>query len=139
MSQGRRKKEVSIAEDKPRLNRRAHRRVAVEIEVDCRCEDNFLFAYITDLSAMGIFVRTEKPHPPGAILSLTFTPQGVPALSVSGQVMWINPHRPGDPDNLDPGMGIQFIDLDDATKKKLTKIVKTFAYLDDDETTLGNS
>ena len=128
------------AKKERRVNqRREFPRVPVNIEVDYRSDDNFLFAYITDLSAMGIFVKTKKPKPPGARLTLRFKPLGTPELVVQGQVVWINPYRPGDPDNLNPGMGVQFVDLDPETQRRLTRIVKTFAYLDDEDSTLGNS
>jgi hypothetical protein len=56
--------------------RREHRRVLVSMEVDYRCDNTFLFAYITDLSAMGIFIQTSAPHPPGTSLNLRFPTTG---------------------------------------------------------------
>ncbi len=53
--------------------RRAHR-LLVDLEVDYQCEDNYLFAYISDISSTGIFVRTTAPHPPGTHLNLRFAP-----------------------------------------------------------------
>ena len=38
--------------------RRRAPRVLLNLEVDYASEDNYLFAYITDISATGIFVRT---------------------------------------------------------------------------------
>ena len=81
------------------------------IEVDFRAADTFLFAYITDISAMGIFIRTPAPEPPGTRLQLRFTPpppasaslfrEGNPsrtetaseveAIECTGEVIWINP------------------------------------------------
>ncbi len=119
--------------------RREFLRVPVNIEVDYRSDENFLFAYITDLSAMGIFVKTTEPNPPGARLTLRFKPMGAPEFVVHGQVVWVNPYRPGDPDSINPGMGVQFVDLDPETQRRLTRLVKTFAYLDDEDSTLGNS
>ena len=74
-------------------------------------------------------------------LNLRFSPPGGPEIDVEGRVMWINPYRPGNPDNLNPGMGVQFVDVDDATQERILHLVKTFAYLDDDDDgpTLGNS
>jgi type IV pilus assembly protein PilZ len=119
--------------------RRAHERVLVNIEVDYRCNDTFLFAYITDLSAMGIFVQTKEPHPPGTRLNLRFRPPGGPELNLEGQVVWVNRYRPGNPDNLNPGMGVQFVDLDPAQQDRVLQLVRTFAYLDDDDEPIGNS
>lgn len=120
-------------------DRRAHERVLVNIEVDYACDETFLFAYITDLSEMGIFIQTRTPHSAGTRLNLRFRPPGRPELNVEGQVMWVNSYRPGHPDNLNPGMGVQFVDLDPVQQGRVLELVKTFAYLDDDEKPLGHS
>src|SRR5437762_13556026 len=89
--------------------RRSSPRVLVDLEVDYASEDNYLFAYITDISATGIFVRTTTPEGPGTHLNLRFKPDGEPhSIEVEGEVIWVNPYRPGAPDNLHPGMGIRF-------------------------------
>ncbi len=114
-------------------DRRRFERVLVDLEVDYSCEDTFLFAYIRDISAMGIFVRTLSPEPPGTRLNLRFSPPGqAEPLELEGVVIWINPYRPGDRENLNPGMGIQFQDLSPEQRERLTELVKTFAYLGDD-------
>src|SRR5205823_5784993 len=102
-------------------------------EVDYRAEDTFLFAYITDISTVGIFVQTLTPEAPGTRLNLRFSPpgRGVP-LECEGIVIWINPYRPGDRENINPGMGIKFVDLTYDQREHLTELVKTFAYLDGD-------
>lgn len=113
----------------------------MELEVDYVCEDTFLFAYITDISAMGIFVRTTSPEAPGTQLTLKFRPPGAAsAFELRGQVIWVNPYRPGDPDNLNPGMGVQFIDLTAEQRESVVQLVRTFAYLpDEDDELRGNS
>ena len=120
-------------------DRRVHTRVLVDIEVDYKCEDTFLFAYITDISAMGIFIRTNAPEPPGTRLNLRFTPPGGGQLNLEGRVMWVNPFRPGSYDNLNPGMGIQFVDLTPQQREHIVNLVRTFAYLSDDDEARGNS
>ena len=118
--------------------RRLMERVLVDLEVDYRCEDTFLFAYITDISALGVFIKTEAPEMPGTRLNLKFTPHGhAEPLELEGEVIWINPYRPGDPYNLNPGMGVKFVDFDDDQRERVLKLVRTFAYLNDDEATEG--
>ena len=112
--------------------RRRAPRVLVDLEVDCGSEDNFLFAYITDISQMGIFVRTVTPEPPGTRLNLRFCPPGLGTLVLEGLVIWINPYRPGDRENLNPGMGVQFVDLSREQRQQLKQLVRTFAYLSGD-------
>src|SRR4051794_24787613 len=121
-------------------DRRVHERVLVNFEVDYKCDDTFLFAYITDLSAMGIFIRTSMPHPPGTRLNLHFTPPGGPELDVEAEVVWTNQNRVGKAESPNPGMGVQFVDLTPAQRDQLMGLVRTFAYLsDDDGEPRGNS
>ena len=123
-------------------DRRIHERVLVDIEVDYKADETFLFAYITDISAMGIFVRTNNPEPEGTRLNLCFrVPQelGGHLVEVEGEVIWINPFRPNEPTR-QPGMGIQFVDLTAQQREMVMRMVRTFAYLDDDDgQTVGNS
>ena len=104
--------------------RRRAPRVLLNLEVDYASEDNYLFAYITDISATGIFVRTTTPEEPGTHLNLKFD-----ELEVEGEVIWVNPYRPGAPDNLHPGMGIRFVGLDDEVRGQLLELIRRFAYL----------
>ena len=52
--------------------RRRAPRILTDLKVDYGSEENYLFAYITDISATGIFVRTTTPEPPGTHLNLRF-------------------------------------------------------------------
>jgi type IV pilus assembly protein PilZ len=124
-------------------DRRIHERVLVDIEIDYKADETFLFAYITDISAMGIFVRTNNPEPEGTRLNLCFrVPKelGGQLVEVEGEVIWINPFRPNEPTR-QPGMGIQFVDLTVEQREVVMRMVRTFAYLDDDDggQTVGNS
>ncbi|MGN6104833.1 MAG: TIGR02266 family protein [Kofleriaceae bacterium] len=110
--------------------RRGSPRVLVDLEVDYASEDNYLFAYITDISVTGIFVRTTSPEQPGTHLNLRFSPDdaGGP-IEIEGEVIWVNPYRPGAPDNLHPGMGIRFAGLDHELRDRLLELIRRFAYL----------
>lgn len=139
----RRRSMTPVAVDARRgADRRIHERVLVDIEVDYRADETFLFAYITDISAMGIFVRTNNPEPEGTRLNLCFRvpPElGGQLIEVEGEVIWINPFRPNEPTR-QPGMGIQFVDLTPQQREVVMRMVRTFAYLDDDDgQTVGNS
>ncbi len=115
-------------------DRRAAPRVLIHLEVDYGSEETFLFAYITDISATGIFVRTNTPEPPGTHLQVRFSPKdSQPPLELEGEVIWINPYRPGRRDNLNPGMGIRFESLTGDARSRLIALVKRFAYLDGPE------
>jgi hypothetical protein len=48
-----------------------------------------------------------------------------------GRVIWVNHYRPGGP-NLNPGMGIEFIDLTEGHKTAIARFVRRKALLTDD-------
>jgi type IV pilus assembly protein PilZ len=137
----RRKRKVEVPQDRRRgRERRIHERVAVCLEVDYRCDDTFLFAYITDMSAMGIFIQTTAPKPAGTLLNLRFRIAEGKRLDVDGRVIWVN--QPHGKDSINPGMGVQFVDLTPVQRDQILGLVRTFAYLsdeDDDGKVRGNS
>lgn len=102
--------------------------------VDCSSEDTFLYAYITNVSAMGLFVRTERPLAVGTRVHLNFTPNGTGAFELVGEVAWINPHK-SNGENPNPGMGIRFIDLQGDDRERLVEAIHTIAYVRDHEPT----
>jgi len=128
----RRKRKLEVPQDRRRgRERRVHERVTMCLEVDYRCDDTFLFAYITDMSAMGIFIQTTSPKPPGTLLNLRFRVPDGKRLDVDGRVIWVN--QPHGKDSINPGMGVQFVDLAPAQRDQILSLVRTFAYLSDDE------
>src|SRR5215470_7619910 len=110
--------------------RRAAPRVLVDLEVDYASEENYLFAYITDISETGIFVKTTAPEQPGTRLNLRFSVGDErEMIEIEGEVIWVNPFRPGSPDSINPGMGIRFVALEDELRDRLLELVRRFAYL----------
>jgi len=133
MKKDRRKELTSVIDDRRGAERRIHERIPVDLEVDYRASDTFLFAYITDISAMGIFVRTETPAPKGTVLNLRFCVPGGEPMELEGEVIWVNSPRPDDAEGRNPGMGVQFNDLSAAQREEMLRLVRTFAYLNDDQ------
>jgi len=126
-------KQPPSTDDVAMSDRRGATRVLVNLEVDYGDKNNFLFASIRDISATGIFVYTNSPESSGTLLNLRFTPPDAESpLELEGKVIWANAYRPGDPNNLNPGMGVRFIGLTDEQRIRLVEFVRTFAYLDDD-------
>lgn len=109
-------------------DRRRNDRFEVTWDVDCVAEDTFLFASITNISEMGIFVKTFEPLPIGTKLLLTFAPPGHEAFKLAGVVAWQNKLKL-QADNPNPGMGIRFIDLKLVERERLVQVVRTIAYL----------
>jgi len=127
------------SEPPPVGEKRESERVGVTWAVDCETEDTFLFAAITNVSQMGIFVRTHEPLPVGTVVTLRFDPsRDAPSLAkgplaegpftLLGRVQWIN-HVSLFGENLNPGMGILFLDLERADRERLVQAIRTIAYL----------
>ncbi len=107
-------------------DRRIHDRYPVTWAVDCQTEETFLYAFITNISELGIFVKTTEPLALGTELALSFAPPGKEPFKLRGAVAWINPARIGDSN---PGMGIRFLDLTLEERERIVDVVKTVAYV----------
>jgi type IV pilus assembly protein PilZ len=118
----------SRAPDGP--DRRSYERIPVRWSVDFQSGDTFLYSYITNISAMGIFIYSESPLQVGSQLSLTFAPPNSEAFELIGEVAWVNPYRT-DGENLNPGMGVRFVELQPEMRERLVDLVRTIAYLPD--------
>jgi type IV pilus assembly protein PilZ len=112
-------------------NRREHQRFDTSIAVDYASGDTFLFAYLTNISEMGIFIRTNDPLSVGTRLRLRFHVDDSDPLVLDGEVTWINPYRPKG-ENINPGMGVRFIGLSADRREQVVALVRTVAYLRDD-------
>ncbi|HEX2677455.1 MAG TPA: TIGR02266 family protein [Polyangiales bacterium] len=114
--------------------RREHQRFDTSIAVDYASGDTFLFAYLQNISEMGIFIRTERPQSVGTRLRLRFASGDGEPFTLEGEVTWINPWRESG-DNLNPGMGVRFIELTPDKREQVVSLVRTVAYLHKDEET----
>ncbi|CAN5907287.1 hypothetical protein BH11MYX4_BH11MYX4_40840 [soil metagenome] len=110
--------------------RRIFDRYDVAWAVDCVATDTFLYASITNISEMGIFVRTTDPLKLNTKLRLTFAPPGAEGFQLDGCVAWVNNLR-ANGDNPNPGMGIRFVELQPEERERLVEVIRTIAYLRD--------
>ncbi len=118
--------------------KRRETRHKVRFDVDYRSDETFLFAKITDISSMGIFVATTNPPAVGESVDLRFNlPEAVKAsmadgpnvLTLKATVQWVT----GGPPNAEsPGMGLKFADPDQVTANRIVELVRTIAYLADE-------
>ena len=116
-------------------DRRLHERYpATAIAVDYSSGENFLFSYLSNISEMGIFIRTDDPLPVGTELKLRFgdvSMNGSGPLQLTGVVTWVNPVRtPGGSPNA--GMGVKFLELSPEQREAVVELVRTVAYLSPD-------
>jgi type IV pilus assembly protein PilZ len=120
------RKRISNVDD-----RRIHTRYETSIAVDYASGDTFLFAYLQNISEMGIFIRTDAPLSIGTRLTLRFHVDESAPLTLEGEVTWVNPYRESG-DNLNPGMGVRFSGLSPDRREQVVELVRTVAYLNEE-------
>lgn len=111
-------------------DRRRYDRHPVTWAVDCVTEETFLYASITNISEMGIFVKTTEPLAIGTELDLSFAPDGEEPFKLQGKVQWINPVR-ANGDNPNPGMGVRFLNLTKEDRERIVDAIRAIAYVND--------
>ncbi|HWL85570.1 MAG TPA: TIGR02266 family protein [Polyangiaceae bacterium] len=112
----------------PSDDRRRTDRYEVIWAVDCVTDETFLYASITNISEMGIFVKTLEPLPIGTRLVLAFSPPGYEPFKLAGVVAWQNRVKL-QADNPNPGMGVRFMELALQDRERLVEVIRTIAYL----------
>lgn len=111
--------------------RRNSQRFETSIAVDYASGETFLFAYLKDISEMGIFIRANDPLAVGTKLRLRFHVDDGDPLVLDGEVTWINPYKRNG-ENINPGMGVRFTQLTPERREQVVALVRTVAYLRDD-------
>ncbi len=115
-------------------DRRSSTRHEVLWSVDCDTEETFLYAAITNISEMGIFVQTSDPLAIGSEVTLRFAPlgegRGEPFV-LGGVVQWVNLARASG-ECLNPGMGVRFTALSAPDRERIVEVIHTIAYLRED-------
>jgi len=105
-----------------RIEKREAPRTLIKIQVNCECDDAFLYDYSYDMSEGGLFISTSEPRNVGDRIGLSFIlPEVLEEIEVTGEVTWVNP--PGSED-LPPGMGIKFVDLAGEKKELIQEVIK---------------
>ena len=110
---------------------RVHRRAPLRLEMNYRdaTGGNFLFEYSQNISKGGIFIETDTPLHMGTRLKMRFQIPGTDEeLQVDGEVTWVNPVLEGD-DNPNPGMGVQWVGLDDDQYEQIASVVQAILIL----------
>jgi uncharacterized protein (TIGR02266 family) len=103
-------------------DRRAHPRLPLNMLVQFRLHDmdEFLRHYAVNISAGGMFIRTEHAHPIGSMVYLQFSLEdGAKLIEGLGKVVHVNPA-----DHPSPGMGIEFVSLDAESLALIERIIR---------------
>jgi uncharacterized protein (TIGR02266 family) len=96
---------------------RLHHEVMVAVSSDVH---GSFSGWSTSVSQGGCFVNTHTAAPVGARVQVLLQLPGEPECKLQARVVWSQPAGPGVDE---PGMGIEFIDADDATRARLGRIV----------------
>lgn len=109
-------------------DRRGSERYSVEWAVDCVGGETFLYAEITNISQMGIFVACEDPFEVGTLFTLRFTSTTGQSFTLPGRVQWVNSGSKLS-GSRNPGMGISFVDLSIEDRERIVEAIHTIAYV----------
>ena len=105
-----------------KTERRVHPRLPLKMLVQYRLAsmEEFLRDHAVNLSAGGMFLRSQEPLPEGSMVYLQFRLRdGSPLIEGLGRVVHVNP-----PEHPVPGMGIEFVNLDDDSRRRIDDILR---------------
>ena len=106
------------------METRAEPRAAVYASVDLFSEHNFWSGLTMNMSEGGLFVATHNVVAVGTTLVLhMLLPFESEPVIVLAQVRWTRPYS--GQDDVPPGLGLQFVDVDASSLKKIKKFVAT--------------
>ena len=105
------------------IERRRFDRVAVELSVTMESDHNFFMGFSENISEGGLFIATHQVLPLGHELDLTFTLPGGREVKTRARVQWVRPYNAANSDAA-PGMGVQFIGLDESVHEWIVAFVQ---------------
>ena len=87
--------------------------------------DEFVDRFATNLSRGGVFIRTRSPKPPGTLVAFELKlATGETVVKGLGTVLWSRQEDPHSNPPVAPGMGVQFTDLDDASRALIERVME---------------
>lgn len=112
---------VRRADVVPERRRSAWKRL--EIDVDMLSQHNFFIGFSANVSEGGLFVATHIPRKIGDLVLVTFSLPGKgPPIQAMTEVRWVRDRN--DESDLDPGLGLRFIDISDASLARISAFIR---------------
>jgi len=109
--------------DNDGANKRKSERLENELPVAYRSVDGFITDWVTNISRGGLFINSRQPLPQGTTVRLIIQLPDTPfPFDLTGRVV-----RVIDVDNAggeDPGMGVEFVDIDEDKRGRIEKFVE---------------
>ncbi len=108
----------------PRSQMRRSARANAYLCIDLCSEHNFWTGLTMNLSEGGVFVATHVILPPGTLVGLHLElPRSPQRIMTLGEVRWSRAYTGND--DVPPGLGIQFVGLDETSLAAIRKFVTT--------------
>ena len=128
MAQSRIARALGIVEEPARpIDRRATHRYAARFAVRFGSVDDFRREYATNISAGGLFIRTEQPPEMDAVVDVVLElPGGEP---IQGKALVVHRVTPEEARGrqVDPGIGVQFVHGDDRFRERIDQFVASLS------------
>jgi len=98
--------------------------IGLRVKLSYGSVDEFVEHFATNISRGGVFIRTRDPKPVGTQLDLELKlANGETVVRARGVVRWVADENPTARPPVAPGMGIQFLALDDASRQVVERMV----------------
>lgn len=108
--------------DKGSKSTRKSERLQHELLVAYRTVDGFITDWAVNISRGGMFINTRNPLALGSVVRLIVSlPDAAFPFDLTGRVIRVHPNDP-ESDQV-PGMGIEFIDVDEDKRVRLERFV----------------
>lgn len=88
--------------------------------------EDFRYRYTRDISRGGVFIQTLKPKPAGSKVVLVLEPRGGASVTINGEVVTSLGPEEAAARQLQPGMGIRFLDLDAAKRRAIEATIENW-------------
>ena len=107
--------------------KRASERYEVTLPVDCTTQQVFISNHVCNISRGGLFIRSDKPLPLQAEVSLVLRlPDAGVTIRATGRVVWNYDVARGT-SRIIPGSGIRFVDMSPSDRATLESYLKKLA------------
>ena len=115
----------TVKADADVVSRRKHMRVETRIRVKFESKEALVEEYIHNISHGGIFIQTGKPKPVGDKISVILIhPDTEQEILLRGEVVRVITAEEARMNNLQPGMGLRFHELDPYVKSQIDEFIK---------------
>ncbi len=105
--------------------RRIFPRLGLQVEVSVNSEHNFYTGFTENISEGGVFIATYNYLPIGTRFKFSFTlPDSEQPIEAIGEVRWVREYSGEDDAGVSPGMGVRFVQIDEADLGRIKRFLQ---------------